>query len=149
HRLMTGGMLYALCPLLIASFAFALSSAPGRKRTAKANKPAIQPPKVVGVAGLIAVAQHQLELGNLEAAAQYAASASNKALILDDYAQYIRAQAEYGLKNYTEVAKAATQVFNQLPVSPLVGTAAALAVRADLDNDSPKQALELVKKYHE
>jgi tetratricopeptide (TPR) repeat protein len=146
---MIRGMLYALCPLLIAFFALALFSAPARKRVAKPGKPVIPPPKVVGIAGLIAVAQRQLDLGNLQAAAQYATSASHKAPILDDYAQYIRAQAEYGLKDYAEVAKAATQVFNQVPVSPFVGPAAALAVRADLDNDSPKQALELVKKYHE
>ncbi len=146
---MMRGMLSAVCPLVIAFFALALFSAPAGKKVNKLAKPAIQPPKVVGVAGLIAVAQHQLELGNLQAAAQYAASASNKAPILDDYAQYIRAQAEYGLKNYAEVAKASTHVFNQVPVSPFVGAAAALAVRADLDNDSPKQALELVKKYHD
>src|ERR1700726_958528 len=108
HRLMMRGLLSAPRPLLIGFCVIALFSAPAGKKANKPAKPAIQPPKVVGVAGLIAVAQHQLELGNLQAAAQYAASASNKAPILDDYAQYIRAQAEYGLKNYAEVAKAAT-----------------------------------------
>jgi soluble lytic murein transglycosylase len=145
---MTRGMLLALCPLLIGSFALVVFSAPTRKKNSKPTKPPIQAPKVVGAAGLIAVAQHQLELGNLPAAAQYAASASKKAPILDDYAEYIRAQAEYGLKNYAEVAKAATHVFDQAPISPFIGPAAALAVRADLDSDNPKQALELVKKYH-
>jgi len=114
-----------------------------------AAKPKLQSPKVVGAAGLIAVAQRQLEQGNLEAAAEYANAASGKAPALQDYAQYIRAQAEYGLKNYSEVAKSATRVFDQTPVSPFVGETAALAVRADLDGDSPKQALELVKKYFE
>lgn len=101
----------------------------------------------MGAAGLIAVAQHQLELGNFSSAAEYATAASAKAPILDDYAQYIRAQAEYQLKNYSEVQESATRVFNQSPPSPFVGAAAALAVRADLDGDSPKQALELIKKY--
>jgi soluble lytic murein transglycosylase len=146
---MKRGILVALGALLIASFGLALFSAPTRKKLSKASKPALQPPKVVGAAGLIAVAQHQLDLGNLPAAAQYAAAASKKAPILDDYAEYIRAQAEYGLKNYAEVAKAATHVFDQVPVSPFIGPAAALAVRADLDGDHPKQALELVKKYRE
>jgi soluble lytic murein transglycosylase len=145
---MKRGMLLALCPLLIASFALAVFSAPTRKKVKKPSTPVIQPPKVVGAAGLIAVAQHQLDLGNLPAASKYAAFASKKA-ILDDYAEYIRAQAEYGLKNYGEVAKAATHVFDQVPVSPFIGPAAALAVRADLDSDNPKQALELVKKYHD
>ncbi len=53
------------------------------------------------------------------------------------------------LRDYAEVAKAATRVFDQVPVSPFVGPAAALAVRADLDSSSPKQALDLVKKYHD
>jgi soluble lytic murein transglycosylase len=146
---MKRGMLYVLCGLLItSSISILFSAAPGKKAK-KPAAPVIQPPKVVGAAGLIAVAQHQLDLGKLVAAAQYAASASNKAPILDDYAQYVRAQAEYGLKDYAEVAKAATRVFDQMPLSPFVGGAAALAVRADLDSGSAKQALELVKKYQE
>jgi len=101
----------------------------------------------VGAAGVLAVAQHQLDQGNFNAAVDYAVAAARKAPLLNDYAQYVRAQAEYKLKNYPEVVKAATQVFSQDPVSPLLGPAAALAVNADLDNDNPKHALELVKKY--
>ena len=93
------------------------------------------------------MAQHQLEQGNFSAALAYATDAARKAPLLNDYAQYVRAQAEYKLKNYPEVSKAATQVFNQDPVSPLLGPAAVLAVNADLDNDNPKHAFELVKKY--
>ena len=107
------------------------------------------PPKAVGAAGLIALAQHQLERGNFSTAADYATSGASKAPSLDDYAHYIRAQAEYGLKNYGEVAKSATHVFNQVPSSPFVGPAAALAVRADLDGDQPKEALDLIKKYYD
>ncbi len=116
------------------------------KKRAAAKPPG---PKVVGAAGLIALAQHQLEQNNLQAAADYASAASGKAPVLDDYAQYIREQAEYGLKNYSDVSKAATRVFNQVPLSPLVGPAAALAVRALLDDGNPKQALQLVKKYYD
>jgi len=115
------------------------------KPKTQANKP--ESPKTVGAAGLIAVAQHQLELRNFAAAADYAATASKNAPTLDDYAHYIRAQAEYELRNYSDVADSATHVFNQVPTSPFVGPAAALAVKADLDGDSPKQALDLIKKY--
>ncbi len=103
----------------------------------------------MGAAALIAVARHQLEQNNLQAAVDYATEASVKAPALDDYAQYIRAQAEYGLKNYAEVDKAAAHIFQQLPLSPLTGSAAALAVRAALDADDPKAALQLVKKYYD
>lgn len=118
-----------------------------KKKTQAPSKP--QAPKIVGAAGLIAVAQHQLELGNQQAAVDYASSASMKAPILDDYAQYIRAQAEYQLKNYPEVAQSATRIFDYAPVSPFVGPAAALAVRADLEGNSAKQALDLIKKYYD
>ena len=87
-------------------------------------------PRVVGAAGLIAIAQRELDAGNFGPAAEYAGSASSKAPILDDYAQFIRAQAEYKLQNYGEVANSAARVFSHDPVSPFVGAAAALAGRA-------------------
>ncbi|MBV9084972.1 MAG: transglycosylase SLT domain-containing protein, partial [Acidobacteriaceae bacterium] len=136
--------------LVAVSLALALAAAPVRKPSrAPHNTPAAQAPKAVGAAGLIAVAQHQLDLGNFLQAADYATSAAGKAPILDDYAHYIRAQAEYQLRNYDEVAKSVTHVFNQAPGSPFVGAAAALAVRAELDNNKPKDALDIVKKYYD
>ncbi|MBV8812599.1 MAG: transglycosylase SLT domain-containing protein, partial [Acidobacteriaceae bacterium] len=131
----------ALAVVALASF-----SAVSRNTVKKAS-PGIPAPKIVGAAGLIAVARHQLDLCKFSAAAEYAVAASGKAPMLDDYAQYIRAQAEYQLHNYPEVAKSTTRVFDQKPLSPFVGAAAALAVRADLDSESPKQALELIQKY--
>jgi soluble lytic murein transglycosylase len=124
----------------------AVSHSPS-KRTKQRAATVTQASKVVGAAGLIAVAQRELDSGDFSAAANYAASASSKAPILDDYAYYIRAQAEDKLRNYDEVAKSVAHVFNHDPVSPFVGAAAALAVRAELDNNSPKDGLELIKKY--
>jgi soluble lytic murein transglycosylase len=113
-----------------------------------APKKALPPsPKVVGAAGLIAVAQHQLDLGNFAVAAGNANTAAAQAPMLNDYAQHIRAQAQFQLRNYAEVSKSATQIFNQQLLSPLIGSAAALAVSADLDADNPKRAFELIKKY--
>ncbi|HLH02653.1 MAG TPA: transglycosylase SLT domain-containing protein [Bryobacteraceae bacterium] len=132
--------------LLAATISTGAAVSAAKKKTA-ATKP--QPPKAVGAAALLAVAQHQLEANNLQAAADYATSASSKAPQLVDYAQYVRAQAEYGLKNYTEVGKSAARVFDATPLSPLTGPAAAIAVRAELDSDDPKQALLLVKKYYD
>ena len=132
--------------LLIAAAWGANSSKPKPKKAQPVpQKPPA--PKVVGAAGLIAVAEHELELGHFEPAATYATSAAGNAPILKDYAFYIRAQAEYGLKRYSDVNQAAVQVFDHDPESPFVGAAAALAVQADLDGDQPKQALELVQKY--
>ncbi len=132
---------FAGLPALLAAGSTAVSrSAPKRVAT-----PA---PKAVGAAGLIAIAQRQLDQGNFAAASEYASSAASKAPALADYAHYIRAQAEYRLKNYPEVSKSVTHVFNQTPVSPFTGVAAALAVRAELDNDSAKTGLDLIRKYY-
>ena len=136
----------------LAIFCGVLISAPAKKRkTARkaTTQPAPPKPKVVGAAGLIAVAQRELDQGHFSTAAEYATRASGKAPMLDDYAQFVRAQAEYNLRDYGEVGKAVTHVFNQSPLSPFVGPAAALAVRADLDNDHPKEALDRIKKYYD
>lgn len=122
----------------------------GRSVQTKAQpKPKHEKPKVVGAAGLIAAARHELEQQNYAAASDYSRAAVAKAPVLSDYAYYIRAQAEYALRNYSNVNEAATHIFSHAPVSPFVGPVAALAVRADLDGDSPKQALNLIRKYAE
>ena len=135
---------------MLASFSPGKAAVHKKKRKATApvaTKPAS--PKLAGAASLIALAQHELENKNFAGAADYSVAAVAKAQVLADYAYYIRAQAEYQLHNYAEVQEAATHIFNNAPVSPFVGAAAALAVRADLDGDSPKQALALMKKYYD
>jgi soluble lytic murein transglycosylase len=114
------------------------------KAAATAAAPTV---KMVGAAGLIAAAQNQFDRKNYIAAVQYAANASSKAPALRDYAEYLRAQAEYELKNYGNVGDSAKKIFEFVPASPLVSPAAALAVRADLEADRPQQALALMTKY--
>ena len=96
---------------------------------------------------MIAVAQHELDNRNFSAAADSAQAALSKAPTLADYAYFIRAQAEYELHNYNDVAESAKRIFDFAPPSPFVGPVAALAVRANLDGNSSKQGLELMKKY--
>lgn len=104
--------------------------------------------KAAGAAALLALAQKQLDSNNLETAVEYASRASQEAPELDDYANYVRAQAEARLRNPGEVTKAVAHVLEHNPVSPITGAAAALAVQADLDADKPKQALELIRKFY-
>jgi soluble lytic murein transglycosylase len=105
------------------------------------------PSKTAGPAILISDAQHELQLGNYAVAAEESTAASAKVPVLSDYAEYIRAQAEYRLKNYKNVDKAVTEIFKFEPLSPWVGQAAALAVTSNLDGGQPKPALELIRKY--
>ena len=102
---------------------------------------------MVGAAGLIAAAQRELNNKNFSAAINNAQAAASKAPILADYAYFIQAQSAYELHNDSDVAESAKRIFDFAPPSPFVGPVAALAVRADLDANSPKQALELIKKY--
>jgi len=113
-----------------------------------ATKAAIPKPKAAGGAGLIAIAQRELESRHFDAASRYAKEAGGKAPSLEDYAEYIREQAAYNLKDFAELSKAAARVFNVTPASPLSGPAAALAVKADLEEDSPKKALELIRRFY-
>lgn len=104
--------------------------------------------KAAGAAALLALAQKQLDDNNLQTAFEYASRAAKQAPELDDYANYIRAEAQARLRNPAEVQKAVAHVLQHNPVSPITGPAAALAVQADLDSDKPKQALELIRKFY-
>ena len=118
-------LVFLYLALCIPNDGFAKTAVPVQKHRPVKTRSTVKPPapKAVGAAGLIAIAQHQLESGNSAAAAEYAKKASSDAPVLDDYAQFIRAQAEYRLKNYEEVAKTTVQVLNHLPVSPFAGPA--------------------------
>ncbi len=123
------------------------------KAVAKGKKKAppkpVGPPKpqASGPAANISLAKQYLELNNPATALEQANLAAVKVPQLNDYAQYYRAQAEYQLKNYSEVGKSVTQIFNQQLLSPMTGPAAAVGVAAYLDSGNPKQAFDLVKKY--
>jgi soluble lytic murein transglycosylase len=125
-----------------APFAAAVHSPPA------ATKATTPKPKAAGGAGLIAIAQRELESRHFDAASRYAKEAGAKAPALEDYAEYIREQAAYNLKDFNELSKAAAHVFNVAPASPLSGPAAALAVKADLEQDSPKPALDLIRRFY-
>ena len=80
------------------------------KATAKGKKKAppkpVGPPKpqASGPAANISLAKQYIELNNPASALEQANLAAAKVPQLNDYAQYYRAQAEYQLKNYSEVS---------------------------------------------
>lgn len=128
-----------------------LSAATRHHRKAPVKKAPRQAPKAkaAGAAVLLALAQREFDQGNFQVASEYAKRAAKDSPTLDDYANFIRAEAESRQRNFAEVTKAVLRVFAQNPHSPLAGPAAAIAVQADLDNDKPKDALELMRKYYE
>ncbi len=136
-----------LCSLILMSASGPLCALTGSASKKKTKQTTAPKPKAVGGTGLIAAAQRELTQGNYKTASEYAKQAGNKVPQLEDYAEYIREQAAYNLRDYPEIDKAAARVFDQKPASPLTGPAAALAVKADLGNDQPKQALDLIRKH--
>lgn len=134
-----------LCLLL--AFSLAALEAPLHRHKSVSHQAAARKSKAAAAAVTLAIAQRQLASLKFADAAKEAAAAAKRAPLLRDYSEYIRAEAEYQLKNYTEVAKGVTQVFKELPISPLTGPAAALLVQADLDGNRPRDALRLIEKY--
>ena len=150
-RRQTGLVLLCATVLLCFSTAARLSAAtrPHRKPLAKKAVREAPKPKAAGAAALLALAQRELDQRNFQVASEYANRAAKQAPTLDDYANYVRAEAELSQRNYAEVTKAVVHVFSHNPPSPLDGAAAAVAVQGDLDNDKPKSALELMRKYYD
>src|SRR5208283_2610458 len=89
-----------LCALILSGAPrplYASAASAHKKKTKQTTAPKA---KAVGGTGLIAAAQRQLTQGNYATASQYAKEAGSKVPLLEDYAEYIREQAEYNLKNY-------------------------------------------------
>jgi soluble lytic murein transglycosylase len=142
-----GPVALLLFATLVPATLFATASTRSSKR-----KPVTEstPPKAkaAGAAVLLALAQKQLDHNNLATAAEYAIRAAKEAPELDDYANYVRAEAQSRARNSSEVSKAVARVLEHNPVSPLTGPAAAIAVQSDLDTDNPKEALDLLRKFY-
>lgn len=109
--------------------------------------PSRQDSSGISAAAALSLAQKRLEQTNFRSAAADAAYAAKRAPSVADYAEYIRAEAEYQMKDYPAVELATAHVFEHSPVSPLVGQAAALLVQADLERNRPQDALRLIQKY--
>jgi soluble lytic murein transglycosylase len=139
----------ALALTALSATLFAAAAKHTSKQRARKAVPSSAPKaKAAGAAALLALAQKQLDTNNLQTAVDYASRAAKEAPELDDYANYVRAQAQARLRNPGEVSKAVAHVLEHTPVSPLTGPAAALAVQADLDSDQPQRALDLIRKFY-
>ena len=101
-RRQTGLVLLCATVLLCFSAAPRLSAAtrPHRKPLAKKAVREAPKPKAAGAAALLALAQRELDQRNFQVASEYANRAAKQAPTLDDYANYVRAEAELSQRNY-------------------------------------------------
>ncbi len=89
----------------------------------------------------------------LDAKGYAAAAASLKGLAqrlpkLADYAGWLEASAQFGLKNYAAAAAALDPVWKQTPPSPLAGKAYLLAAQASMQNGVPQNAVDMLRKNY-
>jgi soluble lytic murein transglycosylase len=67
---------------------------------------------------------------------------------LADYAGWLEASAQFGLKNYAAVGAALDPVWKQTPVSPLAAKAYLLSAQASVQGGSPPAAVDLLRKNY-
>jgi soluble lytic murein transglycosylase len=143
---------FALLLVFLAAVPATPLAAPAKHHSRRHQTPVTQSKapkaKAAGAAALLALARRELDQNHLPEAADYANRAAKEAPELDDYANFVRAQAQFRLHDGKEVSKTVTRVLGHNPLSPIAGPAAALAVQADLDNDKPEEALTLIRKFH-
>ena len=143
---------FTLLLVLLAAVPATPFAAPARHRSRRHQTPVTESKapkaKAAGAAALLAVARRELDQNHLAEAAGYASRAAKEAPELDDYANYVRAQAQFRLHDGKEVSKTVARLLGHNPISPIAGPAAALAVQADLNNDKPQEALALIRKFH-
>jgi soluble lytic murein transglycosylase len=109
------------------------------------------------VAGLLAATDSSAELKAGAAALdekRYAAAVATleplikKLPSVADYPAWLVASAQYGAKNYAAVSAALAPVWKQTPPSPLAARAYVLAAQADIQNNKPKDAVEILRKNY-
>jgi soluble lytic murein transglycosylase len=67
---------------------------------------------------------------------------------LADYAAWMLASSQFGLKNYAAVPKVLEAVWKQTPSSPLSAKAGILAAQAYEQNGAPRDAVEILRKNY-
>lgn len=67
---------------------------------------------------------------------------------LADYAAWLSASAQFGLKNYSAVAAALDPVWKQTPPSPLAAKAYILAAQAEIQSGAGKSAVDILRKNY-
>jgi soluble lytic murein transglycosylase len=67
---------------------------------------------------------------------------------LADYAAWLDASAQFGLKNYGAVPATLDMVWKQMPASPLAAKAYVLAAQAAIQNGAPQSAVDLLRKNY-
>ncbi|HEY4363126.1 MAG TPA: transglycosylase SLT domain-containing protein [Bryobacteraceae bacterium] len=65
-----------------------------------------------------------------------------------DYPAWLLASAQFASKNYAAVPSALAPVWKQTPPSPLAARAYVLAAQADVLNNKPKDAVEILRKNY-
>ena len=89
-----------------------------------------------------------LDAKNYQAALASAGSLAKRLPKLADYAAWLAASAQFGLRNYSAVVGALDPVWKQTPASPLQSSSTLLAAQALMLNSAPKDAVDILRKNY-
>jgi soluble lytic murein transglycosylase len=105
------------------------------------------PKDINGALALLVLGATEMEQRQFGDAQQHLQAAEKRLPALRDYAAYLRAAAEFELREFSETEHALKPVWDNTPISPLAGKTVVLQANSFLQDNKPKKAIELVQKH--
>ena len=100
-----------------------------------------------GALALLVLGATEMDQRQFGDAQQHLQAAEKRLPALRDYAAYLRAAAEFELREFSDTEHALKPVWDNTPLSPLVGKTVVLQANSFLQDNNPKKAIELVQKH--
>ena len=105
------------------------------------------PKDINGALALLVLGATENEQRQFGDAQQHLQAAEKRLPALRDYVAYLRAAAEFELREFSETEHALKPVWDNTPISPLVGKTVVLQANSFLQDNKPKKAIDLIQKH--
>src|SRR5271166_4138929 len=104
------------------------------------------PKDLNGALALLVLGSGEMDGKQFREALRHLSAAEKRLPKLVDYPAYLKAAADFELKDYAQVEKDLKPVWDNMPTSPLVVKAVLLEANAYLDSGDPKKAIHLLEE---
>ncbi len=104
------------------------------------------PKDLNGALALLVLGSGEMDGKQFSDALKHLSAAEKRLAKLPDYPAYLKAAADFELKDYTQVEKDLKPVWDNTPTSPLVVKAVLLEANSYLENGDPKKAIHLLEE---
>ena len=105
------------------------------------------PKDINGALALLALGATELDQRQLGDAQQHLQAAEKRVPTLRDYAAYLNAAAGFELRDFSGTEHTLKPVWDNTPLSPLVGKSVVLQSNSFIQDGKPKKAIDLVQKH--